>query len=431
VLTQTVRILLPGDNYAIAAAQPFQISEATDARFALVHVSGDQVYEDITSLRLQGALHSGDVYTVVSETSNADEESLRSAPTGYPQDIRERYLALPATVPARVRDLALQITAGADNNYDKAHAIEKYLRENIKYDESVAPPPPDVDAVDYLLFERPAGYCNYYASAMAVLAREVGIPARVASGYSLGDSDKGVFHVIEGNAHSWPELYFGKYGWIDFEPTSSKPEIVRPIKQTQANNPAGDSSSSTPEDFPRGGPQSLNERLSNQPQSNIFFIPMPAGPVGIALGAGSGTLLLVLLTAGIAQLIWTQRMRFLSPAARAWEEMYRFARWAGFQDRRQATPFERAEELARVAPDSRPVIAQVTDLYVRERYGKQTLSPEELERAERARAILSKRLLRRAFENMLGNGPRRIYREVQGKFGALKKRSSTGDKLDA
>jgi transglutaminase superfamily protein/uncharacterized protein DUF4129 len=334
-------------------------------------------------------------------------------------------------VPARVHDLAVKITAGAANNYDKARAIETYLRENIKYDESVAPPPLDVDAVDYLLFARPAGYCNYYASAMAVLARQVGIPARVASGYALGDSDQGVFHVIEGNAHSWPELYFGKLGWIEFEPTASKPEIIRPIKLAQGNNPANDPSSNIAEDFPRGGPQSLNNRPSGVPASNGFFIPALSGPVGIAVGAGSGSLLLLLIVLGIAQLIWIQRMRLLSPAARAWEETYRFARWAGFRERSQATPFERAEELARVAPDARLVIGQVTDLYVRERYGKQTLSPEEHRRAEQARVILGKRMLRGAMENVLGTGPRRIYRTFQSKFERLKKRSSTGDKLDA
>ena len=92
--------------------------------------------------------------------------------------------------------------------------------------------------MDYVLFERPEGYCNYYASAMAVLARSVGIPARVASGYAVGSpSDDGLYHINEANAHSWPEIYLGELGWVEFEPTSARPEIVRPVLQAEQDNP--------------------------------------------------------------------------------------------------------------------------------------------------------------------------------------------------
>lgn len=422
-LTQTIQILLPGDNYVVAATQPVLVSEATDARLALVSIERGPAYQDITSLRIQRALRAGDTYTVVSETSGADEASLSEAPNSYPQYIKDRYLTLPANVPARVHDLASLITEHASSNYEKARAIESYLRENVKYDESVAPPPPGVDAVDYMLFERPSGYCNYYASAMAVLAREIGIPARVVSGYAMGEAVQGVYHVIEGNAHSWPELYFGGLGWIIFEPTSSKPEIIRPVKSLQINNPAENSLPRNPLDVPRGGPQSLKDGgPQNQPSSDWLRVPIISGPAGIALGAGSGAILLLLLAAGIAQLIWVWRMRLLTPAGRAWEEMYRFARLAGFSEPLQGTPSERADALARVVPDARPIITNVADLYVREKYGGETLSPEEQGDAQRFRALLGRRVLGRGFANIVGSGPQRAYRNVRARLEQFSKR---------
>ena len=97
----------------------------------------------------------------------------------------ERYLQLPDTVPFRVRDLAAKITAAYDNPYDKAEAIEAVLR-TYEYNQGIAAPPPGADAVDYFLYDVKQGYCDYYASAMVVMLRSVGIPARFAVGYTPG-----------------------------------------------------------------------------------------------------------------------------------------------------------------------------------------------------------------------------------------------------
>lgn len=84
-------------------------------------------------------------------------------------------------------------------------------------------PPPDRDAVDWFLSNSREGYCDYFASAMAVMARSLGIPSRVVSGYSTGTLDPacGTYEVRQENAHSWPELFFPAYGWVRFEPTPS------------------------------------------------------------------------------------------------------------------------------------------------------------------------------------------------------------------
>jgi len=414
VLTQTVQVLLPDDNVIIAASQPWRVSQPSDGRSSSFQVSDNERYLDISVVRSQQPLRVGDVYTVLSSLSGADEESLRGASTNYPGYILAHYVSLPSSVPARVHDLALQITQDTKNNYDKARAIEKYLREHITYDDNVAPPTTGRAGVDYTLFDRPAGYCNYYASAMAALAREVGIPARVASGYAVGQSEDGIYHIIEGNAHSWPELYFGNLGWIEFEPTSSKPEIVRPVKQVASNQPAR-----TDLDDLNELRDLKNNRLddANAPEATPaqpgFQFPIFSGTGGMILGGVLGALLLVVAFGGLVQFAWTRKLRTLPPGARALEEMYRFTPWVGLRDRAHATPAERAQELSGLLPDSQSPIQQVTDLYVRERYGAQALSPEEQTHASATTQQLRKRVLRGAFNRYVTSAPQRIVKALR------------------
>jgi len=128
---------------------------------------------------------------------------LRSAGTDYPSAVRARYLQLPSDLPERVRSLALDLTAAQPTPYDAAVAIETYLRK-LPYTLDVPAPPLSSDAVDYFLFDLKKGYCDYYATAMTVLARAAGIPARLVIGYStnLFDSDRGQFVVTAADAHS-------------------------------------------------------------------------------------------------------------------------------------------------------------------------------------------------------------------------------------
>ncbi len=133
---------------------------------------------------------------------------MRTAPALLPPTWLQRYLALPDTIPQRVRDLAQQVTAGAETRYDQAQAIEDFLRA-YTYTLDLPLPPADRDVVDYFLFDLKKGFCSYYASAMVVMARSVGVPARFASGYAQGtyDFEHGRWQVTELNAHSWVEVY--------------------------------------------------------------------------------------------------------------------------------------------------------------------------------------------------------------------------------
>ncbi|HKY55181.1 MAG TPA: transglutaminase-like domain-containing protein, partial [Anaerolineales bacterium] len=167
-------------------------------------------------------------YTAQSYVPNVTEAQLRAASIEYPEDIRERYLNLPRSVPERVHQLAEEIVAGKTTAYDKAKAIEAYLRA-YPYDLEVPAPPEEQDVADFFLFDLKKGYCDYYATAMVVLARSRGIPARLVSGYSSGsyDAPNAQYIVRELHAHSWAEIYFPNIGWVEFEPTGSQPEIQR------------------------------------------------------------------------------------------------------------------------------------------------------------------------------------------------------------
>ncbi|HNO95290.1 MAG TPA: transglutaminase-like domain-containing protein, partial [Anaerolineales bacterium] len=197
----------------------------------------------------QSALLQSDIFYASSNTTTYHAEAyipspaisdLQSATTEYPDAILEHYLGLPPALPERVRYLALDITNGKNTPYEKTKAIENYLRSNYPYDLNVPAPPADRDAVDYFLFDLKKGYCDYYATAMVVLARANGIPARFVSGYSPGtyDAPNAQYVVRELNAHSWAEVYFPGIGWVEFEPTASVPEINRPENNSSISEDA-------------------------------------------------------------------------------------------------------------------------------------------------------------------------------------------------
>lgn len=133
------------------------------------------------------------------------------------------YLSLPEELPKRVNELANDITKNMLNDYDKVKAIEMYLAENYPYTRNVRDIPHNVDFVDNFLFEEKEGYCTYYASSLAVMARCIGIPTRYIEGFVLprNKNNDGLYEVTNKEAHAWVEAYIEGRGWIKLEPTSS------------------------------------------------------------------------------------------------------------------------------------------------------------------------------------------------------------------
>ncbi|HEX9108002.1 MAG TPA: transglutaminase-like domain-containing protein, partial [Longimicrobiales bacterium] len=159
-------------------------------------------------------------YIVTAARPAYDPAQLRAAGQDYPDGVKRAYLQLPSSLPNRVVSLARELTAAQATPYDRAAAIERYLRA-LPYTLDLPAPPPGHDIVDYFLFDLKKGYCDYFATAMAVLARTAGIPARLVVGYAPGQYDPAerTFTVRESDAHSWTELYFPGYGWVEFDST--------------------------------------------------------------------------------------------------------------------------------------------------------------------------------------------------------------------
>ena len=162
-------------------------------------------------------------YEATSDIAQPSPGELRTASYDYPPEVLLNYLQLPR-LDSRVVALAKQITASADNNYDKAAAVERYLRTNFGYTLQLPRTVPR-DPVANFLFERKQGHCEYFASSMAIMLRTLGIPSRVVNGFRTGEFNDltSQYLVRASNAHSWVEAYFPGYGWISFDPTPAAP----------------------------------------------------------------------------------------------------------------------------------------------------------------------------------------------------------------
>ncbi len=163
-------------------------------------------------------------YEVISWVPNVSAEMLQTASGEIPSLVQAEYLQFPETIPQRVRNLAARLVEGQLTVYDRVIKIQNYVRQSMPYDLESTSPAGDQDVVDYFLFEANSGFCTYYASAMAVLLRIEGIPARMVTGYAPGEfvQEQGNFEVTGDLAHAWVEVYFPGYGWIPFEPTPSQ-----------------------------------------------------------------------------------------------------------------------------------------------------------------------------------------------------------------
>jgi transglutaminase-like putative cysteine protease len=158
-------------------------------------------------------------YRASSDIEQASAGDLRAAGETYPPEAVSSYLRLPE-LDGRIPRLAEQITASADNNYDKARALETYLRTHFGYSLQLSRTVPH-DPLANFLFERKQGHCEYFASSMAVMLRTLGIPSRVVNGFRTGEfNDLTSQYVVRAsNAHSWVEAYFPNHGWVAFDPT--------------------------------------------------------------------------------------------------------------------------------------------------------------------------------------------------------------------
>ncbi len=172
--------------------------------------------------------HAGGLrYVAWSDPRAPSPASLRAAPDADPDDYKT-YLALPDDLPPRVAELARQIVDGKTTPFDKAEAIAAYLRRNYRY--TLAMDSDDRrEPLDYFLFDRREGHCEYFSSAMAVLLRAVGVPTRNVNGFLGGEwNEYGKYIAVRsGDAHSWVEVYLEGVGWTTYDPTPAGQALAR------------------------------------------------------------------------------------------------------------------------------------------------------------------------------------------------------------
>jgi protein-glutamine gamma-glutamyltransferase len=197
--------------------------DQVDSPVPAVLVHGDGTVE------LGQPLGRGSEYTVISLRQPVTPDLLRDPShdpltQGIPPFIADTYLPLPVT-PSRVSALAHQLTDGVLDTYDKVRALESWLGTNTTYTRDIPPLPDGADAVEQFLFVDRRGFCEQIASALAVMLRSVGVPARIATGFVPGSESAlgGEFTSRASDAHAWVEVWFPDIGWQAFDPTASVP----------------------------------------------------------------------------------------------------------------------------------------------------------------------------------------------------------------
>lgn len=304
--------------------------------------------------------------------STATEDQLRAAGTEYPAWLGP-YLSLPSGyrrpgTEARIRNLAEQVTAGASNPYDQAVAIEKYLRSG-RYTYTLTPPdPPAVaDPEDYFLFTSRAGFCQHFATGMADMLGALGVPVRLVNGYGPGayDGRLGRFVVREYDAHTWPEVYFPKYGWIPFEPTPDG--VYSPIPRPTA--PAAGA------DVPSVGAETPTP-TSGRADQGARDLPQPAAPGGA--GGPRSWLPLVALVLVLLAGLYLALSRYLRPrtAAGVWRRAQLLTQLAGLPPLTGETPIEYGDRVAGAIPEAATDIRRLAGAFAVVAYAPPALARE-------------------------------------------------------
>jgi transglutaminase-like putative cysteine protease len=175
-------------------------------------------------------------YTAISQLPSLDRVKLAAAGNEYPEAITSTYLQLPPVLDARIPTLAQTATERGKNSYDKAAALETFLKTKYAYTLQLTGSP-GKDPLAHFLFETRAGHCEYFASAMTVMLRTQGIPAREVNGFLPGEFNElgGDYIVRASDAHSWVEAYFPGSGWIVFDPTPDAPAVSTSFFSRLAN----------------------------------------------------------------------------------------------------------------------------------------------------------------------------------------------------
>lgn len=286
-------------------------------------LEGNWVWQrDNLGIRSSSSSMQGQKYEADLEIAVPTAAQLRASGEDVSQAVSE-YTQLPDDLPEVIRERALEVAGDEDTNYDKAIALQNYFRDgSFEYSES-APVDEGYDGDDAdiiaVFLDGKSGYCVHFSSSMAVMARTLGIPARVSVGFTPGelrDGKDGPEYVITtDNLHAWPELYFDDVGWVRFEPTpgtGNVPVFAGPLDPS--NDPTPDQPDDEPTEQPTGSPIA--------PTATPTPTPSATSSSGVAAGESTSTPLWVTLGLGILLVLF---IPFVPAIIRAARRRSRFA----------------------------------------------------------------------------------------------------------
>ena len=305
---------------------------------------------------------------------------------------------------------------------DKALAVQDFMRSDVfEYTQDIQAPPRGADGVDHFLFNTRAGYSDYHASAMAVMMRASGIPARLAAGYAAGEDIEGTdFRAVkDADSHSWVQVYFPGHGWIDFEPTPAWPLQPRgaPLVEEEVaaaaeeETPAEGTGNPAVED-PCLGIVDEDEAFMLEDEDCIGDIDRPEGqPRSSSLTAGLEISLRVAVAAAIAAVlallawgVWRHGFAGSIHPEALYKKMGRLGRLAGVPRRAYQTPNEYGNAIASAVPAASGAAMAVTAAFSAQRYGNHEPSEEDGQELARLWRSLRGGLAGRAFRRLLPMG---------------------------
>jgi len=342
------------------------------------------------------------------ESDGLTQNKLRAASTDYPTSITGRYLQVPPDTFGPDATLLLEEIerlAGTTNPYDLAEVTRTILRDSGRFDYDADVRELDCDEISVVeCFARyRRGYCEYYATTMALLLRELGVPTRLAKGFLPGDRDPSGHEIVRSaNAHAWVEVYFPGYGWVDFDPTGGgiAQDLPLPSGAIVPVTPRPSFGLVTP-----GPGESGDDGPSRSPGTT--------GGGGIGRG-GPGPyiaigILLLISMAGLTYIVWRRGPRRPMEPDVAWRGVLALARRFGFGPQPAQTVFEYAGALGEEVPQVRPELQTVARGKVEVAYGRRILPDDRLRSIADASRRLRVGLLRLVFRRRRRpRGPRAI-----------------------
>lgn len=366
-VTQQFHIRALAQIWLPAAYEPRRVQVSEPVRYD--EVSGTLIVDT------EVPTSDGRSYGVVSELPQHRPEALADASSAVPDDIAEEYLDLPDDFAPRVGQLASQIVEGSPSAYDASLRLQNFFRDEFTYDLDTTGGH-GADAIESFVFEQRRGYCEQFAGSFAAMARSVGIPARVAVGFTPGvadPSDPDLYRVRGEHAHAWPEVYLGEYGWVAFEPTPGRgapfAEQYTGVPEQQAESGSGGTTATTaasppstptpasptsaPAPFPDEG-ATPDAEVGTGPDAESDANPWFTRAAIAAAVLVTGVALYLVVTTVVVTLRRSRRRRAAtSPTARvalAWAEALDALRRAGVPTHASETQSQTADRVSRRLP---------------------------------------------------------------------------------